>query len=414
MRKLVTVRTISKIEPIPDADKIECAHVDGWTIVVSKGEFFEGQNVFYFEIDSMLPIDNSLFSFLESRGVTIQNGIKYHRLRTMRLRGQLSQGLLIPYSTLNKLIPNELKRLEKEKEYQEDKKGDFSELFKVVKYEAPIPMCLQGEVTEFPSWISTTDEERIQNFPEETLSLIKQSKLNWIPTEKIDGTSATFYCKLNYQNNQEPILEYGACSKNYEITENENNTYWKVFKEPRIEYQGKTISILHYLQLKCLEEYSNRNNQINNKNISLNQDTISTTREENLKKAAENNNLSSISYILQGELFGESIQNNRYKCKGQAIKFFNFFRNEKQYPLAQVLNELPELEPHWVPILEEIDLDKAFEDLVRSPDGIRSHINPEVKQIEGIVWRHADQIYLSGNQKASFKTISNKYLLKYE
>lgn len=178
MRKLVTVRTITKITPIPDADKIECAHIDGWTVVVGKNEFFEGQNVFYFEIDSMLPLDNSLFEFLESRGTTIQNSKKYHRLRTMRLRGQLSQGLVLPYSTLNKLIPYESKRLEVEKRYQEDNEGDFSEFFKVVKYEPPIPMCLQGEVSEYPVWLSTPDEERIQNFSQEQIQEILSDKDN--------------------------------------------------------------------------------------------------------------------------------------------------------------------------------------------------------------------------------------------
>lgn len=89
MRKLVTKRIISQIDPIPDADTIECAHIDGWKVTVSKGEFKAGDEVFYFEVDSMLPLDNPLFSFLEPHGVTIdpETNIKYHRLHTKKFRG---------------------------------------------------------------------------------------------------------------------------------------------------------------------------------------------------------------------------------------------------------------------------------------------------------------------------------------
>lgn len=383
MRKLVTVRTITKITPIPDADKIECAHIDGWTVVVGKNEFFEGQNVFYFEIDSMLPLDNSLFEFLESRGITIQNSKKYHRLRTMRLRGQLSQGLILPYSTLNKLIPYESKRLEVEKRYQEDNEGDFSEFFKVVKYEPPIPMCLQGEVSEYPVWLSTPDEERIQNFSQEQIQEILSDKDNWIPTEKIDGTSISFYAYIT----EEGVLKSGVCSKNWSIVENEDNTYWKVFKKPRIKYEGsEQISIQRYLQLKCLEE------------------ARATTWGSNTP-----------CYVLQGELFGEGIQGNRYKQKGQTVRFFNFFQNHKQISIEEIQKQHSELTKLWVPILNIEKNPSSLEEFISSPDNINSNVNPELKQIEGIVWRHRTKTFLNNkNTKASFKTISNKYLLRYE
>lgn len=93
-RKLVSIQTIDDVQPIENADSIEVALVGGWNIVIRKGEFKKGDKAFYFEIDSMLPLEDKRFSFLESRGKKIQNGILYHRLKTAKLRGQISQGLL--------------------------------------------------------------------------------------------------------------------------------------------------------------------------------------------------------------------------------------------------------------------------------------------------------------------------------
>lgn len=125
MRKLSTIQEIGALTPIENADQIETAHVRGWTVVVGKGEFEVGQKVLFFEIDSMLPLDNPLFAFLESRGVKMVGGLKYHRLRTMKLRGQISQGLILP-------IPSDF-------EVEEDEDFDYSERLEVLKYEPALP-----------------------------------------------------------------------------------------------------------------------------------------------------------------------------------------------------------------------------------------------------------------------------------
>ena len=101
-RKLVSIQTIDDIQPIENADNIEVALVGGWNIVIRKGEFKKGDKAFYFEIDSMLPLEDERFSFLEPRGKKEQNGILYHRLKTAKLRGQISQGLLFPLNIWNK------------------------------------------------------------------------------------------------------------------------------------------------------------------------------------------------------------------------------------------------------------------------------------------------------------------------
>ena len=128
-RKLVTLKMVDAITPIEGADKIECAHIGGWAVVVGKGEFSVGQTVFYFEVDSLLPLENKIFTFLEPRGVTTQNGIKYHRLKTAKLRGQVSQGLIMPFEIINEIESDPGKQIELCKQIDDDYGGDYSSIF---------------------------------------------------------------------------------------------------------------------------------------------------------------------------------------------------------------------------------------------------------------------------------------------
>src|SRR5262245_53917451 len=95
-RKLVTLEKIAALEPIPGADAIDAATVRGWTVVVKKREFQLGEDVVYFEIDSFLPLDDERFAFLEPRGSKTVEGVRGHVLKTVRLRGVYSQGLVLP------------------------------------------------------------------------------------------------------------------------------------------------------------------------------------------------------------------------------------------------------------------------------------------------------------------------------
>lgn len=90
MRKLATIREIKDIQPIEGADRIEVATVDGWQVVIKKGEFKVGDKIIYIEIDSIVP-EREEFEFLRDR--------KF-RVRTIKLRKQISQGLIMPLSIL--------------------------------------------------------------------------------------------------------------------------------------------------------------------------------------------------------------------------------------------------------------------------------------------------------------------------
>lgn len=99
-RKMATVQQIVSISPIEGADAIEVARVLNWDIVVKKGEFAVGDFAVYFEIDSWIP--TALAPFLTKPGhfPKSYNGVEGEKLRTIRLRGALSQGLLLPLSAI--------------------------------------------------------------------------------------------------------------------------------------------------------------------------------------------------------------------------------------------------------------------------------------------------------------------------
>jgi RNA ligase (TIGR02306 family) len=109
-RKLVTVRQIYNLEPIDGADAIEVATIEGWKVVVKKGEFKVGEQCVYFEIDSFLPEGNPAWQFLVDKQGREFEGVRGHRLRTIKLRGVLSQGLALPITSLLKVVEVDGKR----------------------------------------------------------------------------------------------------------------------------------------------------------------------------------------------------------------------------------------------------------------------------------------------------------------
>lgn len=181
-RQLATRVVISDIQHIEGADAIETATVRGWNIVVRKGEFSIGDSVIYFEIDSALPLDDPRFAFLEPRGIKVLDGKNFHVLKTIRLRGQISQGLVLPADQFTDGLPE------------------------IEKYEKPVPMDGENLIGQYPhAWAIKTDAERIQNLGN---FMEKINSLTWTATEKIDGTSTTYI-------NDGGVLR--IASRNYEL-----------------------------------------------------------------------------------------------------------------------------------------------------------------------------------------------------
>lgn len=163
-RKLASIREVNSLEPIQGADLIEIAVIDGWKVVTKKGEFNIGDQCVYFEIDSFLPEGNPAWQFLvdkSSRKFEAQTG---HKLRTIKLRGQISQGLVLPISAFSGL---EVTIDEHKYDFADvawNQGEDVTALLGIKKWEDQLPSCLQGQAEGlFPSFIRKTDEERCQN-----------------------------------------------------------------------------------------------------------------------------------------------------------------------------------------------------------------------------------------------------------
>ena len=220
MRKLASVQRIKTLDPIAGADAIERATVLGWQLVVKKGEFKVGELCVYCEVDCVMP-DAPGFEFLKSRGM---------RIRTVRLRGQISQGICFPLS----ILPGGF-------DIQED--ADCTSALGIAKYEPPIPACLNGIAKGgFPSFIPKTDEPRVQIL-QDLLDRYK-GEVCYV-SEKVDGSSATFHV-----NNE----EFGVCTRNLELVEDPENTIWKIARELDIESKLRATGINMAIQGEVIGE----------------------------------------------------------------------------------------------------------------------------------------------------------------
>ena len=206
-RKLASVQRALEILPIEGANAIELVRINGWQCVTKKGEFELGDLGVFLEIDAVPP-DTQPFQFLWTAkdGSTPPRPDKF-RVRTMKLRGALSQGLFLP---LDQFDLGEVAAGD-----------DVTAELGVTKYEPPLPAGNQGEIGGlFPGFIPKTDEIRVQSAPE---ALVELFNLPYAITLKYDGTSAT-YC-VDPRNN-----EFLACGRNYSIAEGDS-FYWRIARQ---------------------------------------------------------------------------------------------------------------------------------------------------------------------------------------
>ncbi len=208
MRKLASIRKISKVLLHSNAEKLGIYIIEGWQVIDQKDRYKEGDTIIYCEIDSFLPVKPE-FEFLRKTSYRKMGVLEGFRLRTIRLRGELSQGLIIPIEVLNN-----------HDHYAVGE--DVSEHLDIIKYEPPIPEHLSGEVLgPFPGYIPKTDEERVQNLDYEDLKAH-----TYYVTEKLDGSSCTIFLTDGH---------FGVCSRNLELKETDGNSYWGVARRMNLE-----------------------------------------------------------------------------------------------------------------------------------------------------------------------------------
>lgn len=207
MRKLAYIVTVDSISPIAKADAIEVARVGGWSMVVKKGEFNPGDRAVYIEIDAFLPDGNPAWQFLVDKQGIEHAGIRGHVLRTVVMRKQVSQGLLVQIPMFGDLLTASAIG------------EDVSALLGIQKYEKPIPKELEGLARGmYPSCIPKTDQERIQNLPSE-LAIWQKETSEWEVTEKMEGASVT-YAWFGH--------DFHACSRTVDYLDLPNNNMWQI------------------------------------------------------------------------------------------------------------------------------------------------------------------------------------------
>ena len=214
-RKLASIQYVHNITPIEGAEKIECVHVLGWQCVANKDQFSIGDKCVYMEVDSFLPVCER-FEFLRASSFK-ENEIMGagFRLKTMKFRGQISQGLVQPLE----ILP--------EGEYEIG--DDVTELLGIRKWEIEERVSNDGTViAEFPSEISKTDELRVQSYPE-LIEEFKSVKGYYIST-KMDGCSVTMYKRGEH---------FGVCGRNYEYADDDKCAMWKYAHKHKIEERLK-------------------------------------------------------------------------------------------------------------------------------------------------------------------------------
>ena len=219
MRTLSSIQRVNAVEPIPNAEAIEKVRVLGWWVVVKKGEYRLGDKIVYCEIDSLLP-ERPEFEFLRASSFkpaqSDATGAEIlpagFRIRTVKLRGQVSQGICFPLSILAPDASGE-------------EGTDVTDLLDVRKWEPPLPVGMGGRVKGFfPSFLPKTDETRVQLL-EATLS--RHRGKTFYVTEKLDGTSFSAFLRQG---------EFGICSRNLWMDEaDESNVLARVSRELRLE-----------------------------------------------------------------------------------------------------------------------------------------------------------------------------------
>jgi RNA ligase (TIGR02306 family) len=352
-RKLASLQKVLDIQPITGADAIECLSILGWKVVAKKGEFKVGDLVVYCEVDSVLP-ERPEFEFLRKA---------HFRIKTIRLKGQVSQGITFSLSVLPVLsFEHHGDGLDVEVTAAYVEGQDVTALLGVTQWEPYTPeqrAQLYGTIKgKFPDFLHKTDETRIQTVP---AVLYRHQLKKFYVTEKVDGSSMTVYFRRN-----EHFVdgEFGVCSRNLDIKETEGNAFWKTARVLDLENKLRSLQ----------------------RNIAL-----------------------------QGELLGPGVQGNKYKLDKLGYYVFNVFDIDSGLHLNSLdfLHIVQYLGLTTVPIvLSEYILPSTVDELVEFSKG-KSVLNPDTHR-EGVVLRpHINEYDEDIQGRLSFKCINPDFLLKY-
>jgi RNA ligase (TIGR02306 family) len=378
-RKLATIRRIKDLLPIKGADRIELAIVDGWQVVTQKGQHVVGDLVVFYEIDSFLPASDPRYASFADRfhGWGDKQGM---RLKTIKLRKQLSQGLIMPAREFPEVYATGSPDL-----YEG---MDVTDILKIEKWE-PIEKenTQQGPGSSagkrFPAFIRKTDQERIQNYGAMVERALDEE---FEVTMKKDGSSLSVF-------RVDPVSPYYADAKL--MTEGKPSLFKRIKQ--------------FVLRTKPLPVYG-----ICSRNVLLPLEGNSNFHKAAVAplKALRSEHMDGMSYAFQGEVVAPDIQDNYEKVTETEFHLFDIFDITGQAYLwpstRQVLARALDV-PH-VKIVDK----GTLRDILRLKDGddvVKACLtyasgegdNPGVQR-EGVVFKAAMRDF-------SFKAVSNEYLL---
>lgn len=349
-RRLARFVSIEALNPIEGADRIEVATVEGWKVVVQKGLYEVMDQAVYCEIDSVLPLE--YFPDLEKvKG----------RIKTIRLRGQISQGFLIPASKVIDILESQgyvhksydcggdiWAKADKPVVYWMDEEQDVAPMLGILKYEPPVTFKDGETKGSFPTHLlPKTDEERVQS----NLDFIEMFRGKpWVATVKYDGSSGTFGREDG---------EFFACSRNL-MKKDGDNVFWNMARKYNIE--------------------------------------------EGLKGAYE-------SYIVQGEVVGPGVQKNYLGLKEIEFHVFRVYNT-----IAKRYLTYDERTRFCADIgLPHVALDSRGDAFDFDLDTLMSRAEAKypgtTNEREGLVYEVDHFVDTEFGGHCSFKTISNAFLI---
>lgn len=377
-RKLAYTVKIDSLHPIEGADRVEIAMVGGWQIVVQKGLYEPGDVAVYFEVDSLLPTENPAFASLTSLSSKLLfeiNGKGYARIKTAKIRKQISQGYLCPTAGLFTTVDNV------------SLGSDLTAKLGVLKYESSEERKMNNGDTKantgvgtrtFPSFIPKTDQNRVQNIVPRYNQARDAGEL-FEKTYKLDGSSLTAYRKGD---------EYGVCSRNIGFKLSETPKGFKRTLKDFIQQVKKH----GFKRAKWEPMLPPANNAF-----------VQMAKNAGVVKALE---MSGKNYAIQGEMVGPKIQQNFEGVDSNQFFVYDIFDIDKQeYLLPDERIAFCHMWAlHMVPTEGFVTLPATIAECIADADG-PSGLNGKFR--EG--W-----VYKSTVRDFSFKVISNAYLLKSE
>ena len=452
-RALVRVVKIDSVSPIKKADFVELAHIGGWQCVVKKDEFKAGDLALYAEIDALLPVSNPAWAFLADRkeGQKTFDDILYSRIRTVKLRGEVSQGLLVPLpaewvgkkdmegANVTNLMG--VRKLEEEilnvdgLDGRLNREGPVSLWERMVRWIAGKPAPALNR--PFPSQISKSEQDRVQNIGHHFAKAVEEGEL-FEETVKADGQSMTVY-SFPDMDEAGPVRRYGVCSRNYDMSLVDVVFTWEqAFRRfvaqnlfalssglsgliRTATYLKTQVDIGEITMVAALKEYFTKRYfwfspfvkvlhamDDNCVNFALSRGV--------LKAVAEYNQAHDDCITVQGELFGPGIQKNYERPDDKHFAIYQVYRNGKLWVSPDEARDIVEkMGLEYIHVVNtSTTLPGSLKEVLSRAkgNGVYAGIDPETGKPYAI--KREGIVFKSTTRDFSFKVISNEYLIQKE